>query len=277
LDSTYAAAWVGLAKLTWRTGGDHAVAEAAVRKGLALDDSLAEGHAVLGLMRAGVDDRTMVEHHLQRAIELDPKSSWIREKVSQYYLESGRPVEALAEAERAVELNPLSPSATAELARMLLANDRCEEALARLKSIAALDPPLLRTPTIAAECHARLGRWDEAIAVLGPRNDAGSPHVVALLGYALAHAGRREEALSIHDSLLSRWRRREVGAYYLAFVPAALGDRDQAFAWLDSAAQDGSLSSTTGASGGLAGAPFHDLREDPRWGRFRERQRLQNR
>jgi len=164
LDSTYAAAWAGVARMLYRTVNPHAdsvakteaLAETAARKALALDDSLAEAHATFAMLRATVHDNATAEQEFKRAVALDPGRSRIHEWFAQFYLTTERPAEALAEAERASTLDPLSPTATAELARALAANGRCDEALARLKTIAALDPPLLRVPPIIASCRLRL-------------------------------------------------------------------------------------------------------------------------
>ncbi len=250
LDSNYAAAWVGLARLTYRASGAGGPAarvqarvqsEAAVRKALALDDSLAEAHALLGVLRAMDGDYATAEQHLRRALALDPARTRPREWFVAFLVMTGRHAEALAEAERVVELDPLSPTAIAELARALAANRRCDEALARLETIKGLDPPPLRVAGIAAQCYGQQGRWADAIAVLRPQAERDSAGTLALLGYMTGRAGHREDALSIQARLHDRWQRGLLDAMNLAYVPAALGDRDQAFTWLDRGIEDGSL------------------------------------
>jgi DNA-binding SARP family transcriptional activator/Flp pilus assembly protein TadD len=157
LDTTYAAAWAGLGRMTMRTG-EWAQAEAALGKALALDNSLAEAHALLGILRGWDNDFATGEHYFRRAILLEPTNGRIREWFASFLVQAGRPVEALAEAERALALDPRSPSAVAEVARALAANDRCDEAMARLEAIAALDPPLLRVGPIAAKCYGWKGK-----------------------------------------------------------------------------------------------------------------------
>jgi serine/threonine-protein kinase len=284
LDSTYAAAWAGLARMTLRSAGNSPAAiaqarveaEAAARKALALDDSLAEAHAILGLYRSMDGDLSTAEQHFRRALALEPGKTRVREWFVGLLLMMGRPAEALAEAERAEALDPLSPSATAEVARALAANDRCDEALARLETIKALDPPLLRAAPIAAQCHARSGRWAEAIAALRPQAQRDSGLTLALLGYMYGRAGEREQALAIHARLRDRWQRGTSGALYVAFVPAALGDRDQAFTWLDRAAEDGSLQFYPHRVE-MTGPPFDNLEQDPRMERLRSRFGFQKR
>jgi DNA-binding SARP family transcriptional activator len=286
LDSTYAAAWAGLARMTLRVGASgnlasttaaRAEAEGAAGRAVALDDSLAEGHAVLGITRAMVYDFAVAERHLRRAIELEPTRARHREWAVNFYLLTDRPAEALEEAERAAALEPLSPSATAELARALMANGRCEEALAKLERLRALDPPLLRVPPIVAQCYGRSGRWADAVAVLRPPAGREDPRTLPLLGYMLARAGKSGEARSIQASLLERWRQGAIGAFDLAYIPVALGEYDQAFTWLSRSIDDGSLGSYVSWRAGFTGLPFDELRRDPRLGALRVRLGLQNR
>ena len=151
-----------------------AQAEAALGKALALDDSLAEAHALLGILRGWDNDFATGEHYFRRAILLEPTNGRIREWFASFLVRAGRPVEALAEAERALTLDPRSPSAVAEVARALAANDRCDEAMARLEAIAALDPPLLRVGPITAECLCSEGQ-------VGPRLSPGCDVAARLL------------------------------------------------------------------------------------------------
>jgi DNA-binding SARP family transcriptional activator len=284
LDSNYAAAWAGVARMTFRVSSGRpaelsevrAQSEMAARRALALDDSLAEAHAMLGVFGGMDSDFEMAEQHFRRALALEPGRTRVREWFAGFLLLTGRRAEALAEAERALALDPLSPSATAEVARALAANDRCDEALARLETIKALDPPLLRAAPIAARCFARQGQWTKAIGVLQPQAVRDSNLAPAMLGYVYGRAGKREAAESIQVQLLERWRGGRSGAVYLAYVPAGLGDRDQAFAWLDSASKDGSLRTLLHRAD-LTDAPFDVLEQDPRLDRLRMELGIQKR
>ena len=232
---------------------------------LALDDSLPEAHRTYGMVWFREGEYSRAEAHFERALALDPAQTLTREALVELYLVTGRPAAALAEAERALAADPLSPGATTELARALLANGRCEQALQQLEKIAEVRPPLLRVPLIAAQCHAIRGRWAEAIAVLRPQ---GGPHARALLGYQLARSGQREEALRIQAGLIERWRPDRYGAVSVAVVYAGLGELEQAFLWLDRAAEDGSLMPIWGYSHVLEPI-FTELQRDPRFERVK--------
>lgn len=280
IDSTYAAAYAGLSRMYGRlTGTDYAefpdrdmraLAEEAALKAVAMDDSLAEAHAVLAIVRMGAFDFASAEREFKRAIELDPNQARIREWLVHLYLRTERPVEALAEARRALEIDPLSPTSHSEVARALVANDRYDEALAHLEQIAEVQPPLLRTPGIAAQAYAGKEMWPEAIAALGCQPE----EVNALCVYMLARGGRRDEALRIQAKLLEQWRRGEGRAFDVAIGYAGLEDFDQAFTWLDKSFDDNSLMDgyTT-----VMDPIFEDLREDPRFDRVREQLGIQKR
>jgi len=247
-----------------------ATGETAALRAIALDDSLAEAHAIVGMHRAYAYDFTGAARHIGRAVELRPRDAWLRERMAFFYLGTDRPSQGLEEAADARQLDPLSPTATAVYAVALLANDRCDEALALLKSLEALDPPLLRVPTITARCLATKKRWAEAIALLRTpaAHDGGA---LSMLGWLLARSGARAGADSVQRVLELRWRDGELGAYLLGRVPAGLGDRDEAFMWLNRAYEDRSLGYSMGVHLGLFDPVFRDLRSDPRFSALRKR------
>ena len=288
LDSSYAAAYAALGRMYARLSAAegsrdreryHALSEAAARKSVSLDDSVADGHAVLGVRRMAAFDFASAEAHLNRAIQLDPANALTHEWMVSLYLWTGRPNDALAHADRAVQLEPLSPTAHAERARALLFNDRCDEALAELEKIASVRPPLLRAAPIAAECHARRQNWSAAIAVLRPQAERGERAALALLAYMLARDGQREEARRIGATLLEQWRSHGGVSFELAVVHVGLGDFDQAFMWLGRSLADRSLNGGPGNPAHLLiiSPLWEDLRRDPRFERLRGPLGLQNR
>jgi adenylate cyclase len=279
LDSGYAAAYAGLARMHYRISGtayatmtprEHrAAAERAATKALALNDSLAEVHATLGLLHRIRYQTEAAERELRRAIDLDPGVARYREWLVQLYAATERPEDALREARLAVGLDPLSPTARAELAHALLANDRCEEALIVLDSLAQLRPPLLRAGGLAAECHARLNQWPQAVAAARTGAERASSAGVATLAYMLARSGNRTEAQQMQADLLERWHRTGTGAYEVAVVYAGLGDLNQAFLWLNRSMDEGALWS-------FGEAP-EEMRRDPRFDSIRRRMGIQKR
>lgn len=296
-DSTYAAPYAALARLylnlSYRPGPGmisrelQALAEQAALKAIALDDSLAEGHASLGFIRWFVDyDLTAAESELKRAVAVEPTHGLSHAWLAQLYLRTGRSGEALAVARRALENDPFSPIANAEVAHALLANGRYDEALALLEPIATLRPPLYRAALYKTQTYAKKGMWNEAIEALQPLasdyiarirstgHGFGDPANLSLYGYVLARAGRREEAFRIREVLLDQVQNGTGGAFDLVTVEVGLGDFDQAFAWLERTIDDRSMESPTFH---VMEPIFEELRQDPRFERFRRRLGIQNR
>jgi tetratricopeptide (TPR) repeat protein len=250
LDSNYAAAYAGLARLQMIVGArdDPALprrevlarAEQTARKAVALDDSLADAHASLSLVHRSNYDFASAETEMKRAVALDTADARILGWLVQLDVWTERPAEALVAARRALALDPLSPAVNAELARAFLANGRCDEALAQLEKLRSLTPPLLRARSIAAQCYARRQMWPEAIEEM-QRIPAAAARGNALLGYMLARAGRTSEARRILGGLLDPSSKMSGGSFEIATVYAGLGENEQAFAWLDKAVDDRSV------------------------------------
>ena len=266
-DSTYAAAYAGLARMYVLMSASRrerlAVAEQAARRAIALDDSLAEAHEALGWVLIVQKDFPSAEAELKRAIALDPRSH-AHEGLAHLYLWGGRPAEQLAEAQRALENDPFSHTAIREMARALLVNRRCDEALDHLRPLKELSPPVGYAGLIGGQCYAMQRMWPEAIAELrwAEENSAGS--APAFLGYALARAGQRDEATAILSDLLTG-RKHSHGAFGVAIVYAGLRDYDQAFASLDKAVDENSIHRD------LMLPLFDDLHRDPRFVRLKAR------
>lgn len=288
MDSTYAAAWAGIARMHGRLGGAmpskdrdlyYALALQYARKAVSLDDSLPEAHATLGVMSLMSFDFQDAERHLTRALELDPAAPFIHEWMVTLYLWKEQPAEALVHAHRALELDPLSPYAHAEVGRALLGNDRCREAFGYLDKVKGLQPPLPRASVIAAQCYAREKMWTQAIATTRPQAERGVPAAAGMLGYMLARSGQREDAMRIERELRDQWQRDAAGAFSIALVHVGLTNFDEAFIWLDRAISDRSLIGAPGnpAHVAIMGPLFEDLRRQPRFTEVRERLGLQKR
>ena len=282
LDPNYAAAYTARARLLMRSmmGDDtsrsqverRALAEQSVLKALALDDSLADAHATLGVMRRDRLDFATGETELKRAVALEPATARFHEWLVQLYIATARPAEALTEGRRAVELDPLSPTANAELAHALVANHRPDEALAVLAPLESLRPPLLRARPIAAQAYAQKQMWTEAIAEMSRNLPNAAPIGRAFLGYLFARAGRTNEAHAILASMLDHARRSGRDQTEIAMIYTGLGDKDNAFAWL--ARLD---SSRLGARSEWLRMMLTDLEPDPRVAGVRQRLLFQKR
>jgi TolB-like protein/DNA-binding SARP family transcriptional activator len=276
-DSNFAAAY---ARLTWMylnqpgtTPGDYREwwdrAEQVALRAVAMDDSLAEAHAALGWARYANYENTAAEAELKRAIALDPNVYRGYEGLARVYMMTGRPVEQLEMAQLGVEIDPLSIQAIRELALALNMNGRCDETLELLRPLKSLGRPAGVAGVIMGLCYAKKEMWPEAIDEFRwVTEETDARAALAFLGYSLARAGRREEAMNILSDLLAE-RRYSHGTFGIAVVYTGLGDYDQAFAWLDRAVEEGSLRVY------IMDPVFEDLHRDPRFDGFRRRLGLQ--
>jgi tetratricopeptide (TPR) repeat protein len=127
---------------------------------------------------------------------------------------------------RALELDPLSPfvHSIAALSYMVTPDDEAALPLA-FKGL-ALDPNSIPCLWAASVCYGRRGRTDEAIRQMTRGVELGQrgPILLGTLGYHLAKAGRRDEALAIRAELRERAEREYVAPVAELHVDLGLGD-----------------------------------------------------
>jgi Flp pilus assembly protein TadD len=110
---------------------------------------------------------------------------------------------------------------------------------------------------------AQQGTCDEAIDELKQAHSlsGGDPEILSLIGYTYAISGRHNKAQRVLDELRDLARQHYVSPYDIATVHTGLGERDQAFVWLEKAYEDRSLGLCR-----LKVGPRQDpLRSDPRF------------
>ncbi len=276
LDTAYAAAYATLASryttAAWSSRLPlaerrvmRARAEAASRRAIALDDSLADAHAERGYLLAKVSyDEGGAVAELEKAVSLDSSPASTYELLAKVNESLGRPEDAIAAARAGVSRDPLSASVNAELGNALYSAGHYDEALARLAPLASLRPPLRRVPVYMGEVYLATGRWADAIAVLRPVAKQG-PFVPGLYAYALVRSGSRVEAMRVLTGMLADESAGRATCFDIAEVYIALGDYDRAFVWLDRSFDDYSLGSD------IMGPLFAKFRADPRFDRVKQR------
>ncbi len=127
------------------------LAKDAALKALALDDSLAEPHASLGLIRQLADhDYNGAIVELRKAIALNPNYAPAHHWLAINLVESGRLEEARAESQRAVELDPYATAVNRWAGEILYYLRRYDEAEELARAARDLDPA-------SSEAHYLLG------------------------------------------------------------------------------------------------------------------------
>jgi TolB-like protein/Tfp pilus assembly protein PilF len=242
-DPNYALAHAGIADSYVQLGIDFLVEDAVPRarthatRALDLDDTLAEAHMSLGEVKLFYDwDWPSAEREFKRAIELKPNYPDTYHFYGHYLETIGRFDDAIAVTKRALELDPNSLIINSELAwAYFFARQTSESEKQALKTL-DLDPRFGVARQYLGRAYAQERRYDEAIAALKQaRVDVDDfPGVMMDLGCVYAAAGNRTEALKIIHELEDRISK-GIDPYLIAPIHALLGDRDQAFAWIEKA------------------------------------------
>jgi len=216
----------------------YAKAREAATKALELDDTLGEAHNALATVKADYDwDWTGAEREFRRAIELNPGYATAHQWYGELLSALGRYEEALAELKRAQQLDPLSLIINAVSGRILLYAGRDDLAIEHLRKTLEMDPNFAFVHYILGQAYLRKGAFAEAIAEF-QKAATLSPNIYqykAGLGQAYARAGKSTEARKLLSELEEQSKQRYVSGCEFAAIYAGLGERDQAFAFLEKA------------------------------------------
>ena len=248
-DPSYALAYAGLAD-SYAMLGDYSVlapreafprAEAAATTALKLDDNLAEGHTSLAFVKMAYQwDWAAADREFRRAIELNPNYATAHQWYASYLVMMGRFDDSIREIKRAQELDPLSRIINANLGLHYYYARKFDESVEQLKKTINLDEGFFVPHQYLGRTYIQKGMFKEAIAELERARElsANAPEVVASLGHAYAVAGRTSDAQKALADLDEIAKERYVLPYFRAAVYTGLGDRDQAFQWLERAYEE---------------------------------------
>lgn len=268
IDPNFARAWTGVAK-AWLWLADAYVkpieaypkVREAAKKALALDERDAEAHTYLSETKRVLDrDLPGEEKELKRALEIDPNSApahlfMALLKTAQWEFADG--VKDIREAER---LDPLAPVICSFAVGIYLSADRIDDAIEAGKRIARIDPNYVYVQPDLANAYREKGDFQKAIELYEKAQET-THFPSAGLAITYAKMGRREDAHRILEQLIEKSRQQYVAADVIAGVYAALGEKDEAFRWLDRAFDEHSASMVSFTSY----PEFRSLRSDPRF------------
>ena len=243
------------------------------RQALALDDTLAEAHTSLGWVLFIYDwDWHGAARTFRRAVELNPGYATARQWYSFVLAALGHLDQALVEGHAALDLDPASVSIRRSLGWLYYYARRYDTALEHLRRAIAMNPTSQETYRLLGIALTQQGSYDQAEralreAVAIPEESA---YAAASLGYLFAVRGQREAAETILAELDVRSRSGYVSPVAFQMIHLGLGNRDQAFAWLERAYEE--------RRGWLAylkvESMFDPLRSDPRFAEFVRRMKL---
>jgi len=272
-DANYAQAYAGLADSYNQLGTvmigvmppseARRTGEIAARKGLEIDNEVAEAHAALAYENFFNWNWASAEDEFKRSIQLNPNYASAHSHYGLYLVARERIDEAVAETNRAQELDPLSLSISASRGFLLMNARRYEEAIEQERRVIAIDPNHYQAHWFLALTYLANQQIDQAIATsekaVAISNRA--PAALGVLGMAYGAAGRKGEANQILNELLQLEKQRYVSPMAFVYVYTGLGNKDQSFAWLEKAHQERS----NGIAFFKVSPTVDQLRSDPRF------------
>jgi eukaryotic-like serine/threonine-protein kinase len=250
-DPGYALAYSGLADayaVLPNYGGipseNYPKSNAAARRALELDATLAHPHAVLGNNEMSYDwDFAGGEAEFKKAFELDPSDatahSWYSLDIGMI---GGREQEALAEANRAHQLDPLSLIISTGVGTVHISGRRFDEAIVIYKMVASENPTFARVHLRLAYAYwgkrmypQVIEEWKDYGELSGDRNESD---FASAMEQGFRSAGWKGALAKGSEARQAQRKTGYSSAYQIAELYTELGRKDQAFRWLNTAYQE---------------------------------------
>ncbi|HWY44463.1 MAG TPA: hypothetical protein VNX66_13270 [Candidatus Sulfotelmatobacter sp.] len=262
--SRLASCYVSLAFMSEMSSSEaYAAAKEAVEKAVALDDNLDHAHTALAGIAMSDWDWTRAETEYKRALQLNPNS--VNAHVGYFYLFLilGKLEEAAREERAAVASDPLSPHTLSISLSSAYYGRQYDDGLIKARTAIELYPQVSVFHVFLSDFYTAQGK-DQLSAeeiLLAEESGGASRERLAALKAANEMAGPiglRRKRIELNKKLAAK---QFMNAYDIAIDSAAVGDGDQAIAWLERAlrARDAKIS--------LIGVEpiFDNIRSDPRF------------
>jgi TolB-like protein/Flp pilus assembly protein TadD len=280
IDPTYAPPYAGLADCyellgsapysTLAPSQAFPRAEAAARKAIELDSTLAEAHVPLGYSQL-VYERNFPEarKEFETALRLRPGYATAHQFYGYYLTAMGQSDEAIAERNRALELDSISPLLHSALGEAYYHARRFDVTIEQNKEALDLDPTYAIALVNIGRAYEQMGMHPQArgafqkILAAAPED----PAILSLMAHEYAVSGDKASADKFLARLKAVANRKYVPAVYFAVIYTGLGQKDEAFRWLDKAFDERCEYLVY-----LGSEPLADpLRDDPRFPRLLSR------
>lgn len=244
VDPSYALAYAGLADAYYGLSGAYLPpheampkAKAAAVRALELDDTLAEAHASLAVIKAFYDWQwAEAEAEYKRAIELNPGYASAHHWYGWYLALMGRLDQAIDEITQAYELDPRSLEINTDLGLSFFLARQYDQAIEQFRKSIEMDQSFINGHFFLGWAYEQKGDAERAIAEFQKVLQlSDAPFFRAALGHAYASAGQREEAARVLEELQERQKHGHVSPYDFTIIYTALGERERAFECLEKA------------------------------------------
>jgi serine/threonine protein kinase len=245
IDSRYAPPYAGLADFYWAMSGIDPreampMAKQYAIKALEIDPRLAKAHTTLASIYFYADfNWSGADDQYRQALNLYPNYADGHSMYSVFLAAMGRSEESLVHARRYKELDATSARARVIIGWNLYYARRYREAVDECRGVLEVDPNNANAYECMGSAYVALGNAADAIDACS-RSIELVPEVArrVCLGRAYALANREADARRILAGLLQERKKGYVPACFAARLYAALGQKNEAFSWLDKAYEE---------------------------------------
>jgi serine/threonine protein kinase/tetratricopeptide (TPR) repeat protein len=217
------------------------VAQDAIAQALQRDAQSGEAYAALADLYVEKDhDWDKADATFQKALSLNPSSQYARVRFALMLAGRGRVDEAVTQTLEAQRLNPRSSVLRGYAGAALHYARRYEDAEKMYESALQLDSQYTAAHIGLCKAFTALKLTDRALKACDEVSRTGAaepPFVESQLVQIYADSGQAQHAKEHLDQLLATYRSRPTGdtAFWLSLAYASLGQKNEAFTWLDRA------------------------------------------
>ncbi len=210
-------------------------AKSYAEKALALDETLAEAHLSLGNIRYNEWQWSGAEQEFKRTLELNPNYAEAHRTYAIYLSALGREDEASTEIRTAQQLDPLSMPVSTSAGWVAYFARQYDRAIELCTNVQRIDPNYVNAYDCQGSSYVAKRMYNQAITACRAAFtlSGGDPDRVVCLGQAYAAAGKTAETRRLLEGLHRDSNQRHVPPYFFALLHSALGEKEEAFAWLE--------------------------------------------
>ena len=239
-------------------------AKTAYDRALKFDNQLAEAHAFLAQYKRNYEwDFSGAEQLHRRALDLNPNSADVHQTYAHQLMHMGRSEQAIAEIRKAEELDPTDIFITTNVAQLLYFARRYDEAIEQSRRVTDLNSNSGPAYNWMIRAYELKGDEQAAFAAYLKRaevNGVGADEIAGMKATYAAEGLKGYWRMEL-NRLLEQEKSRYVRQYDIALHYVRLGEKEQALARLQRAAEDRNVFVTS-----LNVEPLWDsYRADPRF------------